>query len=109
MRSGRCLLGASITTWRLVTSEHLVRVYDAALEDNFFYAMEYFPLGSLASPTRELSHAEIIQALHDAAHRAGWIAIGLHQKQLRPSQTRTVSAAGALIAPFGSSLTTSKW
>src|ERR1700712_361190 len=33
-----------------VSSEHLVRIYDAALEDNFFYAMEYLPLGSLATP-----------------------------------------------------------
>ena len=36
-----------------VESPYLVRVYDAVLEDNFLYAMEYFPLGSLgcAGPT----------------------------------------------------------
>ena len=50
-----------------VDSPYLARVYDAVLEDNFLYAMEYFPLGSLDSPARELSHAEKIQALHDAA------------------------------------------
>src|SRR6478609_5282039 len=33
-----------------VDSPYLARVYDAVLEDNFLYAMEYFPLGSLAAP-----------------------------------------------------------
>ena len=33
-----------------VRSPYLVRVFDAVLEDSFVYAMEYFPLGSLAAP-----------------------------------------------------------
>jgi len=50
-----------------VKSPRLVQIFDAVLDERFFYAMEYFPLGSLDSPARELSHAEKIQALHDAA------------------------------------------
>lgn len=50
-----------------VKSPRLVQIFDAVLDERFFYAMEYFPLGSLASPTRELSRKEIIHALRDAA------------------------------------------
>lgn len=50
-----------------VKSPRLVQIFDAVLDERFFYAMEYFPLGSLASPSRELSRGEIIQTLHDAA------------------------------------------
>ncbi|MBJ8347459.1 serine/threonine-protein kinase [Antrihabitans sp. YC2-6] len=50
-----------------VRSPRLVQIYDAVLEDNFLYAMEYFPLGSLAAPTRKLSRADVLRALEDAA------------------------------------------
>ena len=36
-----------------VDSPYLARVFDAVLEDNFLYAMEYFPLGSLAARSRQ--------------------------------------------------------
>jgi serine/threonine protein kinase len=60
-----------------VSSPRIVRIYDAVLEGTFMYAMEYFPLGSLAAPARALSRAEILRALQDAAsavhelHEAG--------------------------------------
>jgi serine/threonine protein kinase len=60
-----------------VRSEHLVRVFDAVLEDSFVYAMEFFPLGSLGAPSRPLARAEVVNALEHAArathalHEAG--------------------------------------
>ena len=47
------------------------------LEDNFLYAMEYFPLGSLAAPARPLTRDEVLRAVEHAAravhalHEAG--------------------------------------
>lgn len=60
-----------------VACPHLARVYDAVLEENFLYAMEWFPLGSLAAPARPLSHDHALRAVRDAAlavdalHEAG--------------------------------------
>ena len=60
-----------------VDSPYLARVYDAVLEDNFLYAMEYFPLGSLAAPARPLARDEVLRAVEDASravhalHEAG--------------------------------------
>jgi serine/threonine protein kinase len=60
-----------------VASPYLARVYDAILEDNFLYAMEYFPLGSLAAPARPLTRDEVLRAVEHAAravhalHEAG--------------------------------------
>jgi len=62
-----------------VRSPHLVRIYDAALQDSFFYAMEYFPLGSLAAPARPLARGQVITALEcvalatEALHEAGLV------------------------------------
>lgn len=53
-----------------VRSPYLVRIYDALLEDNFAYAMEYFPLGSLAAPAKPLARATVITALEHAARAA---------------------------------------
>ena len=50
-----------------VRSPYLVRVYDAVLDDAFAYAMEYFPLGSLASPARPLTRSQVLTALEHAA------------------------------------------
>ena len=60
-----------------VDSPYLARVYDAVLEDNFLYAMEYFPLGSLAAPARPLDRSQVLRAVEhaaravDALHEAG--------------------------------------
>ncbi|MGH3565340.1 MAG: protein kinase domain-containing protein [Pseudonocardia sp.] len=53
-----------------VRSSYLVRVFDAVLEDSFVYAMEYFPLGSLAAPARPLSRSAVLTALEHAARAA---------------------------------------
>ncbi|MBZ2194722.1 serine/threonine-protein kinase [Occultella gossypii] len=60
-----------------VDSPYLATVYDAVLDDRFFYAMEYFPLGSLASPERPLERDRLLTVLEhaalaiDALHEAG--------------------------------------
>lgn len=53
-----------------VRSEYLVRVFDAVLEDSFVYAMEYFPLGSLAAPAAALGRGDALVALEHAARAA---------------------------------------
>jgi eukaryotic-like serine/threonine-protein kinase len=53
-----------------VRSPYLVRVFDAVLEDSFVYAMEYFPLGSLAAPARPLAPGDVLVALEHAARAA---------------------------------------
>jgi serine/threonine protein kinase len=53
-----------------VRSPYLVRVFDAVLEDSFVYAMEYLPLGSLATPVRPLPHVSVLTALEHAARAA---------------------------------------
>jgi len=62
-----------------VDSPYLVTVYDAVLQDNFLYAMEYLPLGSLATPARPLERDEVLRAVEHAAravhalHEAGLV------------------------------------
>jgi serine/threonine protein kinase len=53
-----------------VRSPYLVRVFDAVLEDQFVYAMEHLPLGSLATPTRPLPRVTVLAALEHAARAA---------------------------------------
>jgi serine/threonine protein kinase len=60
-----------------VRSPHLVRVFDAVLEDQFAYAMEYLPLGSLATHSPPLPRDAVLTVLEHAArathelHNAG--------------------------------------
>jgi eukaryotic-like serine/threonine-protein kinase len=67
-----------------VRSPHLVQVFDAVLGENFAYAMEHFPLGSLAEPARPPTRTEILTALEQAArgahalHEAGIVHGGIH-------------------------------
>lgn len=61
-----------------VHSRYLVRLYDAGQQGGtFYYAMQYHPLGSLATPARPLSRAEVLRACRHVAlaahdlHQAG--------------------------------------
>lgn len=60
-----------------VDSPYLATVYDAVLDDRFFYAMEHFPLGSLAAPATDLDRDDVLTATEHAAlavhalHEAG--------------------------------------
>jgi len=53
-----------------VRSPQVVRIFDALLTDCFAYAMEHFPLGSLADPARPPARIEILTVLEHAARAA---------------------------------------
>lgn len=54
-----------------VQSPHLVPLLDAGQDgDRFFYAIAYYPLGSLAAPARPLERAETLRAVASAARAA---------------------------------------
>ena len=80
-------------------SPHVVRVFDAVLlVEGFAYAMEHFPLGSLAEPARPPARAEILTALEHAArgahalHEAGIAHGGIH-----PGNVLLVEEAGGMV------------
>lgn len=80
-----------------VNSPYLVRVFDAVLEDNFLYAMEYFPLGSLGEPTRELTRAEQLRALADGARAAHALhEAGLVHGDIKPANIMVADNGGKL-------------
>ncbi|MGV9824177.1 MULTISPECIES: protein kinase domain-containing protein [unclassified Gordonia (in: high G+C Gram-positive bacteria)] len=60
-----------------VSSPYLAMLYDAVLQGQFMYAMEYFPAGSLEEPTQPTTRAGALAAIADAArgvdalHEAG--------------------------------------
>lgn len=84
-----------------VNSPHLVKVYDAVLNDSFAIATEYLPLGSLANPARPLSRIEVLSAVRDAAkalealHEAG-----LAHGDLKPGNV-LLSEDGAKVSDLG--------
>jgi serine/threonine protein kinase len=52
-------------------SPYLVTLYDAGQQDGaFFYAMEYFPQGSLAAPATPLTRGQVLLAVAQAARAA---------------------------------------
>ena len=80
-----------------VRSPRLVQIYDAVLEDSFFYAMEYCPLGSLAEPARPLSRAEILAALQDAARAVHELhEHGMVHGDVKPENVLVVDGGGKL-------------
>jgi serine/threonine protein kinase len=67
-----------------VRSPYLTTLLDAGQDGTrFFYAMPYFPLGSLAAPARPLDRSEILRALEHASlaahalHEAGIVHRGI--------------------------------
>lgn len=84
-----------------VDSPHLVRVYDAVLDDSFAIATEYLPLGSLANPARPLSRAEVLAAVRDASlavhalHEAG-----LSHGDMKPANV-LLTEGGAKVSDLG--------
>ncbi|MGQ0575108.1 MAG: protein kinase domain-containing protein [Pseudonocardia sp.] len=78
-----------------VRSPYLVRVFDAVLEDSFVYAMEYFPLGSLAAPARPLTPAGVLVALEHAARAAHALhEAGLAHGDIKPANILLADGAG---------------
>ncbi len=81
-----------------VRSPYLVTVYDAVLEDTFAYAMQYFPLGSLAAPARPLARADVHRALEHAARAVH----ALHEAGIAHTD---IKPANVLLAEDGGRLT----
>ena len=80
-----------------VDSPYLARVYDAVLEDNFLYAMEYFPLGSLAAPARPLGRDEVLRAVEHAARAVHALhEAGLAHGDVKPGNVMLHDAGGKL-------------
>jgi len=80
-----------------VASPYLVRVYDAVLEDSFLYAMEYFPLGSLAAPARPLARAEVLRAVGHAARALHALhEAGLTHGDVKPANVMVTEDGGKL-------------
>jgi serine/threonine protein kinase len=78
-----------------VRSEYLVRVFDAVLEDSFVYAMEYFPLGSLAAPACPLPRGAVVTALEHAARAAHALhEAGLAHGDVKPANVLLAGEAG---------------
>jgi serine/threonine protein kinase len=69
-----------------VRSPYLVRLFDAGQQGaTFFYAMEYLPLGSLGTPTRQLTRLEVLRAVAQAARAAHDLhEAGLVHRDIKP-------------------------
>ncbi len=86
-----------------VRSDHLVRVFDAVLEDSFAYAMEYYPLGSLAAPATTPTRAALVTALEHAARAAHALhEAGLAHGDVTPANVLLAGEAGG--EPIGGRL-----
>ncbi|MEO3760530.1 protein kinase [Mycobacterium sp. B14F4] len=80
-----------------VRSPRLVQIYDVVLEDNFLYATEYFPLGSLASSARILTRNEVLRALEDAARAVHELhEHGLVHGDVKPASVMVADDGGRL-------------
>ena len=88
-----------------VRSPHVVRVFDAVLGEHFAYAMEHFPLGSLAEPAHPPARAEILTALEHAArgahalHEAGIVHSGIHPGNVLLVEEADGTLGGRLAEP----------
>lgn len=84
-----------------VDSPYLVRIFDAVLEDTFVYAMEYFPLGSLAAPTKPQSRHAVLVALEHAARAAEALhEAGLAHGDIKPANI-LISETGGHLSDLG--------
>src|SRR5437879_12292097 len=73
-----------------IESPYLVTLFDAGQDGNsFFYAMEYFPKGSLASPSSPIEPPGVLRALTDAARAAH----ALHESGVPPRDLKPASIA----------------
>jgi serine/threonine protein kinase len=88
-----------------VRSSHVVRVFDAILGENFAYALEYFPLGSLAEPAGSLARRDALVALEHAAraahalHEAGIVHAGIHPGNVLLAEEADGTLGGRLAEP----------
>ena len=85
-----------------VQSPYLVTLFDAGQEDEtFYYSMEYFPQGSLASPARPLSRPEVLRAVAHAARAAHALhEAGIVHRDIKPANIM-LHADGAKLSDLG--------
>jgi eukaryotic-like serine/threonine-protein kinase len=89
----------------VVRSQHVVRVFDAVLGENFAYAMEHLPLGSLAGQAHAPARAEVLTALEHAArgahalHEAGIVHGGIHPGNVLLAEEVNGTVGGRLAEP----------
>jgi serine/threonine protein kinase len=85
-----------------VKSPYLVKVFDAVLDDSFAYAMQYFPLGSLASPARPVTRAQVLTALEHAARAAHALhEAGLAHGDIKPANVLLADDGGGRLSDLG--------
>lgn len=84
------------------SSPFLVTLYDAGQQDgSFFYAMEYFPMGSLAAPATPLSRVEILTAVAQASRAAHALhESGVVHRSIKPENV-LLSDDGARLSDLG--------
>ncbi len=87
-----------LRTFAKVRSPYLVTLYDAGQEaGSLYYAMEYFPLGSLAAPSQQLTRAQILAAVADAARAAHDLhEAGKAHRNIKPSNVMVTDTGGKL-------------
>lgn len=85
-----------------VRSPYLVSLYDAGQEGGrFFYAMEYFPLGSLAAPVRPLTRLESLRAVAHASRAAHALhEVGVAHRGIKPANI-LLHDSGAKLSDLG--------
>ena len=85
-----------------IDSPYLVDLLDAGQQaGTLYYSMPYFPLGSLAAPTRELSEAEKIRAVAHAARGAHALhEVGVAHRDIKPGNV-LLHDDGAVLSDLG--------
>ena len=85
-----------------VNSPYLVRLLDAGQDGTrFYYAMEYFPLGSLGSPSRPLSRPEVLRAVGHASRAADALhEVGIVHRGIKPMNI-LLTEDGAKLSDLG--------
>jgi serine/threonine protein kinase len=83
-------------------SPFLVPLYDAGQQDgSFFYAMEYFPRGSLAAPAEPLSRIEVLMVVAQASRAAHALhESGVVHRSIKPENI-LLSNDGARLSDLG--------
>lgn len=85
-----------------VDSPYLVRIFDAVLEENFVYAMEYLPAGSLAAPARPSTRGQVLTAMEQAARAAHALhEAGMAHGDIKPANVMLTADGGGKLSDLG--------